>query len=104
MFAFLLWAILALMGSTMELSYLGSGSASLMNNIINAPLFTSSNLLVGVVQSAFDPAMWTSLIKIFLFDFSFFVGTGGTLTRFMLFIPIGGSIVAGIVANVRPIG
>lgn len=101
MFVFLVWGILAFFGATIEQSYVGSSDAGVFNTIMNAPIFTSHNVLVGAVSTIFDGAMWGALLRMFLFDFAFFTGAGGQFIRFALFIPIGASIVASMALGNR---
>lgn len=104
-FIVMVWVILALLGGIIEGAYLGSGEASVLNTMMNAPIFTGEgNFFVNAAATFFDSAFWGALFTMLLFDFAMFEGTMA-IFQWLFFMPIAiGVIVSFSLAFFRGVG
>lgn len=82
-----LWMFGSLFGLILEGAFPGEEEQTVLNTLMNCKVVTATSWLGKITGAITDLAMWWALLKMFIWDFSFWQGSL-QLVRWMIFFPI----------------
>lgn len=83
------WICGSVLGTTLEGAWVGAKEQTILNTLLNSKTLTATTWY-GKISGAFtDLPMWSSLAKIFIWDFAFWTGWLVLIWWFFLAISIG---------------